>query len=134
MTLHTTLEQSLKTVPDGVAAGYVDLTTGALLSISAADQKPQEFLNAMASAVTELFEAPLFKMIDKIWSEQLTADDLSKEGFGEILLFGKDYTTLLKRCEKHQQHAVIYVSRKETPPGILLMEVRKSLPVVEESV
>jgi hypothetical protein len=134
MSLHSTLQQSLETVPDGVAAGYVDLTTGALLSIFAADQKPQEFLNAMASAVTELFEAPLFKMIDKIWAEELTEDDLSKDGFGEILLFGKDYTTLLKRCEKHERHAVIYVSRKETPPGILLMEVRKSLPAIEESV
>jgi hypothetical protein len=134
MTLQTTLEQSLKTVPDGVAAGYVDLTTGALLSIFAPEQKPQEFLNAMASAVTELFEAPLFKMIDKIWSDDLTEEDLNKDGFGEILLFGKDYTTLLKRCQKHERHAVIYVSRKETPPGILLMEVRKSLPAVEESV
>jgi len=134
MTLHAALQQSLRTVPDGVAAGYLDLTTGALLSLFAAEQRPQEFLNVMASAVTELFEAPLFKMIDKIWSNQLTEADLAKDGFGEILLFGKEYTTLLKRCHKHERHAVIYVSRKETPPGILLMEVRKSLPKVEETV
>jgi hypothetical protein len=134
MTLQDTLRETLKAVPDGVAAGYVDLTTGALLGISATEKKPQEFLNAMASAVAELFEAPLFKMIDKIWSDDLTEEDLGKDGFGEILLFGKEYTTLLKRCEKHERHAVIYVSRKETPPGILLMGVRKSLPAVEESV
>jgi hypothetical protein len=134
MTLHDTLKESLKAVPGGVAAGYVDLTTGALLSISANDKKPQEFLNAMASAVAELFEAPLFKMIDKIWSGELTEENLNKDGFGEILLFGKDYTTLLKRCERREQHAVVYVSRKQTPPGILLMEVRKGLPAVEESV
>jgi hypothetical protein len=84
--------------------------------------------------VTELFEAPLFKMIDKIWSGQLTEDDLAKDGFGEILLFGKEYTTLLKRCQKHDRHAVIYVSRHQTPPGILLMALRKSLPAIEESV
>jgi hypothetical protein len=134
MSLHATLQQSLKTVPDGVAAGYVDLNTGTLLGIFAAEGRPQEFLNVMASAVTELFEAPLFKMIDKIWSGQLTEEDLAKDGFGEILLFGKEYTTLLKRCQKHDRHAVIYVSRQQTPPGILLMEVRKSLPAVEESV
>ena len=74
MTLQMTLEQSLKTVPDGVAAGYVDLSTGALLSIFAPEQKPQEFLNAMASAVTELFEAPLFKMIDKCKSLGMTTN------------------------------------------------------------
>jgi hypothetical protein len=134
MTLHDTLKESLQSVPNGVAAGYVDLATGALLSISATEKKPQEFLNAMASAVAELFEAPLFKMIDKIWSDELTEEDLNKDGFGEILLFGKDYTTLLKRCEKRERHAVIYVSRKETPPGILLMEVRKGLPAIEDSV
>jgi hypothetical protein len=132
--LQATLQQSLESVPNGVAAGYVDLTTGTLLGLFAREERPQEFLNAMAVAVTELLEAPLFRVIDKIWSKQLSEENLTQDGFGEILLFGADYTALLKRCEKHEQHAVIYVAGKDTPPGILLMQVRKSLPAVEESV
>ena len=132
--LQATLQQSLQSMPDGVAAGYVDLSTGTLLGIFAWEERPQEFLNAMAAAVTELMEAPLFRVIDKIWSKQLSEENLAKDGFGEVLLFGADYTALLKRCQKHERHAVIYVARKDTPPGVLLMQVRSSLPAVEASV
>jgi hypothetical protein len=121
-------------VPGGVAAGYVDLATGTLLALSAREERPQEFLNAMAAAVTELLEAPLFRVIDKIWSRQLSEESLTRDGFGEILLFGSEYTAMVKRCEAHEQHAVIYVAAKDTPPGILLMQVRKGLAAVEESV
>lgn len=132
--LHAILQQSLRSVPEGVAAGYVDLTTGTLLGIYAPEERPQEFLNAMAAAVTELLEAPLFRVIDKIWSKQVSEDRLSEDGFGEILLFGSEYTSMVKRCEKHTQHAVIFVSGKDTPPGILLMNVRKSLPAIEGNI
>lgn len=132
MTLHDALQESLHKMPHGIAAGYVDLTTGSLLALCANEKKPQEFLNVMTSAVTELFEAPLFRALDKIWSENFVAEDLEKEAFGEILLFGQEYMTLLKRCE-NAAHAVIYVTKIDTPPGFLLMQVRSNLPAVEAS-
>src|SRR5262245_48324013 len=128
MTLRNTLQASLESVPDGIAVGYLDLTTGSLISLASKNEKPQEILNVIASAATELFEAPLFKVLDKIWSDSFAKRDLDDNAFGEILLLGNEYTTLLKRCEKHANHAVIYVTKKNTPPGVLLMQVRSNLP------
>lgn len=134
MSLHDTLQESLESVPDGVAVGYLDLATGSLLSIAAREQKPQEFLNVIAAAVTELFEAPLFKALDKIWSADFTEKALEEQAFKEILLLGNEYTTVLKRCENNAHHAVIYVTKRQAPPGVLLMQVRSNLPAVEAAI
>ena len=134
MSLQTRLQESLETVPDGVAVGYLDLKTGSLLSIAARDERPQEFLNVIAAAVTELFEAPLFKALDKIWSADFSETELEDPAFTEILLLGNEYTTVLKRCKNNAHHAVIYVTRKQAPPGVLLMQVRSTLPAVEAAI
>lgn len=131
MTLRDTLQASLDSVPDGVAVGYIDLTTGSLLSLASREERPQEFLNVIARAVTEMFEAPLFKVLNKIWSVEFSEEALQADAFTEILLMGSDYTTLLKRCEKNPRHAVIYVTHKNAPPGILMMQVRSDLPRIE---
>lgn len=134
MTLHNTLQESLESVPDGVAVGYVDLATGSLLSIAARQERPQEFLNVIAAAVAELLEAPLFKALDKVWAADFNEKSLEEQGFKEILLLGNEYTTVLKRCDNNPNHAVIYVTDKKAPPGILLMQVRSNLPVVEAAI
>jgi hypothetical protein len=134
MSLHNTLQESLESVPDGVAVGYLDLTTGSLLSIAAREERPQEYLNVIAAAVTELFEAPLLKALDKVWAADFNEKSLEEQGFKEILLLGNEYTTVLKRCENNVNHAVIYVTKKQAPPGVLLMQVRSNLPVVEAAI
>ena|SRR5688572_15764260 len=134
MSLHNTLQESLESVPDGVAVGYLDLTTGSLLSIAAREERPQEYLNVIAAAVTELFEAPLLKALDKVWAADFNEKSLEEQGFKEILLLGNEYTTVLKRCENNANHAVIYVTKKQAPPGVLLMQVRSNLPVVEAAI
>jgi hypothetical protein len=134
MTLRNTLQDSLESVPDGIAVGYIDLATGSLISLAAREERPQEFLNVIARAVTEMFEAPLFRVLDKIWAQDFSEEALQADAFTEILLIGTDYTTLLKRCEKNPRHAVIYVTRKNAPPGVLMMQVRSNLPLVEAAV
>lgn len=134
MTLNDALNNSLNEVPNGVASGYIDLKTGSLLGVSAIENKPQEILNVIATAVTELFESPLFKIFDNIWSENLSTDDFEHDKFSEILFLGSEYITLLKRCNKNPQHAVMYVAQKTTPPGVLIMQVRNHLPIVESTI
>lgn len=134
MALNDALQKSLYEVPDGVAAGYVDLRTGSLLGIYCVEEKPQEILNIIVTAVAELFEAPLFKIFDNIWSPKLSKEAFDQEAFSEILLLGSEYITLLKRCNQKPQHVVVYVARKTTPPGIVLMQVRNNLPSVESAV
>jgi hypothetical protein len=131
MTLRDALQESLESVPDGIAVGYIDLATSSLIGLAAREERPQEFLNVIATAVTEMFEAPLFRVLNKIWSMEFSEEALQADAFSEILLMGSDYTTLLKRCEKNPRHAVIYVTRKDAPPGILMMQVRSNLPLVE---
>ena len=134
MALSDALEKSLDDVPEGVAAGYLDLKTGEILGFSAIEDKPQEFLNVVATAVSELFEAPLFKIFENMRTKNTIEEDFGENSFSEILLLGTKYITMLKRCDESPQHAVVYVAQKSTPPGILLMQVRNNLPSIESAV
>jgi len=124
MALRDALRASLEDIPDGIAVGLIDLSTGTLISHYSQTELPQEFLNVATSAVSELIEAPIIRALNRIWESDPGDQDIAEEGFSELLLFGNKYTILIKRFENLDHVAGIYVVRKETPPGVILMHVR----------
>jgi hypothetical protein len=57
-TLDTVLQKSVTSVPDCVAAGYVDLASGMLLGVKTVDSHPQEVIELLAAATADLFQGP----------------------------------------------------------------------------
>lgn len=53
--VNTALKSFRQDVPDYVASGIVDLSTGMLLAIDTVDHHPREILDVVAAATADLF-------------------------------------------------------------------------------
>jgi hypothetical protein len=56
-TISNTIKQFRENVPDYVASGFVDLSTGMLLDVDTVANHPREILDVVAAATAHLFEA-----------------------------------------------------------------------------
>ena len=55
MSLDAKLASVSTTVPECVAAGYVDISSGMLLAVKTVDSHPQEVFELLAAATADLF-------------------------------------------------------------------------------
>ena len=58
MSLEDAIQKSITEIPECLAGGYVDLTSGMLLGIKTVDSHPQEVLEMLAAATADLFQGP----------------------------------------------------------------------------
>lgn len=56
MSLDSALNKAQASVPECVAVGYVDMSTGMLLGVKTVDSHPQEVLDLVAAATADLFQ------------------------------------------------------------------------------
>ena len=53
--IETELQKTISSVPDCIAAGYIDLDSGMVLGMKTVDSHPIEVLNLVAAATADLF-------------------------------------------------------------------------------
>lgn len=56
MSLDAVLQKSVSEIPDCVAGGVVDLSTGMLLAIKTVDSHPSEVMDVLAAATSDMFQ------------------------------------------------------------------------------
>src|SRR5215472_15428060 len=59
-----------KEVPDCLASGVVDMSTGMLLTFETTDNHPSEVLDLLAGATLDLFQGRTVTMIEDIFKER----------------------------------------------------------------
>ena len=64
MSLDNALQEAISGIPECVAAGYVDLSTGMLLGIKTVDSHPSEVLEILAAATSDLFQGTNVQLIE----------------------------------------------------------------------
>ena len=67
MSLDRALAQVIESVPDCIAAGLVDMTTGMLLGIRTVDSHPQEVIDLVAAATGDLFQGSNVTTIERLF-------------------------------------------------------------------
>ncbi|MFF2084328.1 hypothetical protein ACFVVM_11145 [Nocardia sp. NPDC058176] len=121
------LVKSLRTeVPDCVAAGVIDMSTGMLLSVETVDNHPPEVLDLLAAATLDLFQGRNVVMIEDIWKERrgIRSDE---HYFQEILVNSNNLTHLFLRAESRDDLVVVVVCRKTVNVGMLFAQSRRVL-------
>ncbi|MET9212838.1 MULTISPECIES: hypothetical protein [unclassified Nocardia] len=113
-------------VPDCVAAGVIDMSTGMLLSVETVDNHPPEVLDLLAAATLDLFQGRNVVMIEDIWKERrgIRSDD---HYFQEILVNSNNLTHLFLRAESRDDLVVVVVCRKTVNVGMLFAQSRRVL-------
>jgi hypothetical protein len=118
-------------IPECVAGGYVDMTTGMLLSVKSVDSHPQEVLDLAGAATADLFQGSNVVAIENMFKRArgVKADDYHY--FQEIVVFSDNLLHMFMRCKKNTNHVVIFVTRNSANVGMVIAKSRLVLPSLD---
>ncbi len=133
MSLESALASAIETIPDCIAAGYIDMETGMLLGIDASDQDSADALENLALAVANLFKGRGTKGIENLL-RSANIGDADHPGFGEIAVFSNDRLHIFLRTKEYPDHVVCYICRDSANIGLALTKSHLSLGPVAAAV
>lgn len=132
MSLDSALEKAVATIPDCVAAGYVDLDSGMLLAIKTVDSHAQEVIDLLAAATADLFQGANVQAIEKIFRRVRGVQEDGRHYFQEIIVNSENLLHIFLRGKNEQQVAT-FVCRKGANLGMVLTKSRMAMPLIESS-
>src|SRR5690554_5949796 len=95
--LDNTIQHAISTIPECLAGGYVDLSSGMLLGVKTVDSHPDEVLEMLAAATADLFQGPNVVSIENMFkkSRGLELDDYHY--FQEIIVNSENLIHIFMR-------------------------------------
>jgi len=131
MSLDTSLTKAQQSVPECVAAGYVDMSTGMLLGVKTIDSHPQEVLDLVAAATADLFQGQSVTAIEKLFRRTRGQSDDGNHYFREIIVFSENLIHVFLRSKKRKDQALVFVCRGSANIGMVITKSRQTLSDVE---
>ena len=131
--LDASLQKAVTSIPDCVAAGYVDLSSGMVLSIKTVDSHPAEVFELLAAATADLFQGPNVSSIEKIFRKARgVPENNTHHFFQEIVVNSENLIHVFLRGKRGEQVAA-FVCRKGANLGMVLTKARSAMPDIESS-
>lgn len=134
MSLDAALDKAVKTIPECVAGGYVDLTTGMLLGIKTVDSHPAEVMDILAAATADLFQGTNVVTIENLFKKARGTENDGRHYFQELIVLSENLVHVFSRCKSNEEHVACFVCRKSVNMGMALTKARSVLPEVEAAV
>ncbi len=128
--LNGALTTAIASVPECLAAGYIDLSSGMLLGIKSVDSQPNEVVELLAAATADLFQGPNVKSIEGIFKKARGLKDDGHHYFQEFVVNSDNLIHVFLRG-KNQQQVACFVCRKSANLGMALTKARGSMPALE---
>jgi len=132
-TLEGALQTAIASVPECLAAGYIDLSSGMLLGIKSVDSQPNEVVELLAAATADLFQGTNVKMIESIFKKARGLKDDGHHYFQEFLINSDNLIHVFIRG-KNEEQVSCFVCRKSANMGMVLTKARSAMPSLEASV
>lgn len=134
MSLESTFTKTIPTIPECVAAGYVDIESGMLLAVKTVDSHPAEVLNLVAAATADLFQGPNVSMIERMFNKSRGIPEQGHHYFQEFIVNSDNLLHIFLRGKKYTGHVTVFVCRKSANIGMALTKARLTHPEIEASV
>lgn len=134
MSLDKAIQQACSQVPECVAGGYVDMTTGMLLGVKTVDSHPAEVLDLVAAATADLFQGSNVVSIEKAFKKSRGLPQDDNHYFQEMIVFSQNLIHIFMRGKKHNSHALVFVCRASANIGMVISKSRLALPTIEAAV
>ncbi len=131
MSLDKALQDAVASIPECVAAGYVDLSTGMLLGVKTVDSHPAEVLEVVAAATADLFQGTNVTLIESMFKKARGIENDGHHYFQEMIINSDNLVHVFLRSKKNEEHVVTYVCRKSANLGMVLTKARSSIPALE---
>jgi hypothetical protein len=132
-TLEGALQAAIASVPECLAAGYIDLNSGMLLGIKSVDSQPNEVVELLAAATADLYQGTNVKMIESIFKKARGLKDDGHHYFQEFLINSDNLIHVFIRG-KNQEQVSCFVCRKSANMGMVLTKARSAMPTLEAAV
>ena len=111
-------------IPDCLAAGRVDLTTGVLLDVAAADGPSRDILSLVGAATSDLFNGPNVSTIEQRVRESRGVPEDGRHYFEEILVFSERLVHVFLRSKLSPEQAFVFVCPAHANVGLVLAKSR----------
>jgi hypothetical protein len=128
--LNNALQTASASIPECLAAGYIDLASGMLLGIKSVDSQPTEVVELLAAATADLFQGVNVKMIESIFKKARGLSDDGHHYFQEIIINSDNLIHIFLRG-KNEEQVACFVCRKSANLGMALTKARSSMPALE---
>jgi hypothetical protein len=133
MTLDAALAKAQTQIPDCVAAGYVDMSTGMLLGVKTVDSHPQEVLDLVSAATADLFQGQNVTAIEKLFRKSRGHTEDGNHYFKEIIVFSENLIHVFLRAKRNTDQAAVFVTRGSANIGMVITKSRSALSGIEET-
>ena len=131
MSLDATLQKAVTSIPECVAAGFVDLASGMVLSIKTVDSHPSEVFELLAAATADLFQGPNVAAIEKVFRKARGLPENADHHYFQEIIVNSDNLIHVFLRSKRQGQVACFVCRKGANLGMVLTKARMALPEIE---
>ena len=131
--LNNALQTAIAAIPECVAAGYIDLSSGMLLGIKSVDSQPAEVVELLAAATADLYQGSNVRLIESIFKKARGLADDGHHYFQEFLVNSDNLIHIFIRG-KNEEQVACFVCRKSANLGMALTKSRASMPALEAAV
>jgi len=131
MSLEQCLARVVGSVPDCLAAGYVDMTSGTLLGAQTVDFPVQDVTELASATTGDLFQGPNLTSLERIFRKNRGMRDDGTPAFEEMMVMCDDLVHLLMRGKRQKERALIVIARRCANMGQVLTKSRAMLDEVE---
>ncbi len=131
MSLDSKFPTFLATVPECVAGGYVDISSGMLLAVKTVDSHPQDVIALVAAATADLFAGQNITTIEQLFRRARGVQDNGHHYFQEIIVNSDNLLHIFIRGKKYPDYVTVFVCRKSANLGMALTKARMAIPDIE---
>ncbi|MBP7605869.1 MAG: hypothetical protein KAY08_00110 [Giesbergeria sp.] len=131
MSFDIALNTAATTVPECVAAGYVDVASGMLLAIKTVDSHPRQVIDLLAAATADLFNGESVSMIERMFKKARGLQDDGYHYFQEIIVNSENLIHVFLRGKTNPEYVAVFVCRKTANLGMALTKARLAMPKLE---
>lgn len=132
--LNAALQKATASIPECVAAGYVDLSSGMLLGIKTVDSHPNDVLDLLAAATADLFQGSNVTTIEQIFKRARGLQEDEYHYFQEIIVNSENLIHVFIRSKSYPDHVACFVCRLTANLGMVLSKSRSAMPTIEATI
>ena len=130
MSFDQALQTAADSVPECVAAGYVDVASGMLLALTTVASHPRQVIDLLAAATGDLFNGESVSMIERMFKKARGLQD-DYHYFQEIIINSENLLHVFLRGKTNPEYVAVFVCRKSANLGMALTKARLALPALE---
>lgn len=131
MSFDNALNAAATSVPECVAAGYVDVASGMLLAIKTVDSHPRQVIDLLAAATADLFNGESVSMIERMFKKARGLQDDGYHYFQEIIVNSENLIHVFLQGKTNPEYVAVFVCRKTANLGMALTKARLAMPKLE---